>query len=481
MVKRLLSLLLLLLPAVLAAETVTVSSQADFDVLSARITTLAKSGAKEITVRFAKGTYQFKENQLEFKNLSASTLRLSLECEGAVFIPADLGSHSYGDVLLSLKDLSCKDRLSAPIQVKKRPEIVNRKSGLCRVMTGGKDLTEKDANGLYVILTQWYRSGRYPVQKIQGGYIYFTAQGVTSDGDPNHDIDADFKFEKVLPRYSLLDSRKAPANLHRGTACKFLTMFNCYIGSFRLHGARFLSNGGEDCLMQFYANDATSIEVSGCQFEHIHSDIIHVQRTNNFLFRDNDVEHSWRQGITVDYFSSGAEFADNRFTDTGLLMENSFCLQLRGGHFLVHGNVFKDFTYGAVGIGTHWKDPMPASASGVMEKNELFCTPSFNRYLMDSGAVYTWTINRDVTIRDNYIHDIGGYGQNRGIFCDDGTVNVHIVGNRVLRIRNFYCIDLRKMLSIESDPASAIRKVNVGNTLENNTVDGDIRFWNRDE
>ena len=98
-----------------------------------------------------------------------------------------------------------------------------------------------------------------------------------------------------------------------------------------------------------------------------------------------------------------------------------------------------------------------------------------------SASATTWTINRDVTIRDNYIHDIGGYGQNRGIFCDDGTVNVHIVGNRVLRIRNFYCIDLRKMLSIENDPASAIRKVNVGNTLENNIVDGDVRFWNRDE
>lgn len=481
MVKRLLSLLLLLFSAALAAETVTVSSQADFDVLSARITTLAKGGAKDITVRFAKRTYQFKDNQLELRNLSAAPLRLSLECDGAVFVPADLGTSSYGDVFLSLKDLVCRDRLSAPVQVKKRPDIVNRKTGLCRILTSEKNLSEKDANGLYLLLTQWYRSGRYPVRKIQDGYIYFTAEGVTSDGDPSHDIDADYRFEKVLPRYSLLDARETPANLHRGTACKFLTMFNCYIGAFRLHGARFLGNGGEDCLMQFYANDATSVEVSGCKFEHIHSDIIHVQRTSNFLFRDNDVKHNWRHGITVDYFSSGAEFVDNRFTDTGLLMENSFCLQLRGGHFLVHGNVFKDFTYGAVGIGAHWKDQTPVSTSGVMEKNELFCTPAFNRYLMDSGAVYTWTINRDVTIRDNYIHDIGGYGQNRGIFCDDGTVNVHIVENRVLRIKNYYCIDLRKRLSIEKDPASAIRKVNVGNTLENNTVDGAVRFWNRDD
>ena len=93
-----------MLPAALAAKTVTVSSQADFDALSARITALAKSGEKEIIVRFAEGTYQFKDNQLELRNFSGSSLRLALECEGAVFVPADLGTRSYGDVLLSLKE-----------------------------------------------------------------------------------------------------------------------------------------------------------------------------------------------------------------------------------------------------------------------------------------------------------------------------------------------------------------------------------------
>ena len=143
MVRRILSLLLFVLPAKLAAETVTVSSQADFDVLSARITTLAKGGEKEITVRFVKGTYLFKDNQLELRNFSGAPLRLSLECDGAVFVPADQGTRSYGDVLLSLKDLTCRDRLAPPVQVKKRPEIVNRKTGLCRILTNERNLSEK--------------------------------------------------------------------------------------------------------------------------------------------------------------------------------------------------------------------------------------------------------------------------------------------------------------------------------------------------
>ena len=140
--------------------------------------------------------------------------------------------------------------------------------------------------------------------------------------------------------------------------------------------------------------------------------------------------------------------------------------------------MFTDFTYGAIGIGTHYRDGIPASASGVVENNELYCNPDFTRYLMDSGAIYTWTINRKVLIRENYIHDIGGYKDNRGIFCDDGTVNVSIVGNRVLRIRNSWCIDLRRVPRVGKDPQSYIRTVNTGNRLENNIVDGKVRFEN---
>ena len=111
----------------------------------------------------------------------------------------------------------------------------------------------------------------------------------------------------------------------------------------------------------------------------------------------------------------------------------------------------------------------------------MYCTDGFSRYLMDSGAIYTWTINKDVTLSGNYIHDIGGYGDNRGIFCDDGTVNVTIVNNKVVRIRNSWCIDLRRVASVEKDPRSAIRRSNVGNRMENNVVDGKVRFINLDD
>jgi len=482
--KRFLLLLSVLLPVVLLGagkeSSVTISSQADFDALSARIAKLAKDGVQSIDVTFREGVYYYCDNQLEIKGLNAPSLRLSLHCSGAVFVGASEGTGSEYDAFVRLSDLSCKERLSAHVQALGRPELVDRKSGLCRVKTREKDVSAKNAEGLYLILTQWYRSGKYPVQRIQGGYIYFTCQNYAADGEPFHDPDSDYKYGRVLPRYELLDARTAPAGCHRSTASRFLTMQGCYLGSFSLSGARFIGNGGRDCLMQFYANDAVSIEVSGCRFESVHGDVIHVQRTSNFRFADNTLERLWMQGVTVDYFSSGAEFTGNRFRDTGLLMDQTFCIQLRGSNFHVHDNVFTDFTYGAIGIGTYYRENIPASASGVVEENELSCSSGFTRYLMDSGAIYTWTINKNVVIRKNYIHDIGGYKDNRGIFCDDGTVNVHILENRVLRIANSYCIDLRRVPKVAKDPKSYVKKINVGNRLEGNVVDGKVRFENDD-
>ena len=483
--KRILFLLTVFLPLALMGAgkeaSVTVASQADFDVLFARIATLAKEGVSSIDVNFRSGIYFYRDNQLEIKGLNSPSLRLSLHCSDAVFVGASEGTGSEYDAFVRLQDLTCRERLSAPVQVLGRPEVVDRTSGLCRVKTREKDVSAKNANGLFLFLTQWYRNGKYPVQRIQGGYIYFTCPNYAPDGEPLHDPDCDYKYGKILPRYELLDARTEPAACHRSTASRFLTMQGCYLGSFSLSGARFIGNGGGDCLMQFYANDAVSVEVSDCRFEYIHGTVVQVQRTANFRFVNNSLQHLWTHGITVDYFSSGAEFAGNRFHDTGLLMDQSFCIQLRGSNFQVHDNVFSDFTYSAIGIGTHFKESVPASASGIVENNELYCNPGFTRYLMDSGAIYTWTINKHVVIRRNYIHDIGGYKDNRGIFCDDGTVNVHILENRVQRIANSYCIDLRRVSKVAKDPNSYVKKVNVGNRLEGNIVDGKIRFENDDE
>ena len=99
--------------------------------------------------------------------------------------------------------------------------------------------------------------------------------------------------------------------------------------------------------------------------------------------------------------------------------------------------------------------------------------------LMDTGAIYVNTQNASLEIRNNDIHDISGPYDNRGIFCDDGTVNTCIHDNKVVRIENSWCIDLRRVLSVETRADSKIRRVNVGNRMERNQVDGKVRFEQR--
>ena len=134
--------------------------------------------------------------------------------------------------------------------------------------------------------------------------------------------------------------------------------------------------------------------------------------------------------------------------------------------------------------GLHFTAPMKYPASGIIERNEIFQTDSYRKeapqnLLMDTGAIYVYTQNTSLEIRYNDIHDISGPYDNRGIFCDDGTVNTYIHDNRVTGIANSYDIDLRRVLSVETRPDSQIRRVNVGNRIEKNQVDGKIRFEQR--
>ena len=470
-----------MLRLVTALVSLIVAGQSDFDALPGKLTAAIGSGAQTVEVTILPGQYFYREGHLAIRNVHRADLAVSFQAEGAVFIGDSSASDGYLDAFISLPSLSSADVLPECRQVRKRPEIVDRQNGLCRVRTREKSLSAQEADGTYLVLTQWYTSRIFPVRRIESGYVYFTADPLESNGNPAYDPDSDYKYGRVLPRYMVVNAKKAPRRLHRTSVSRFLTVSGSELGSFSWRGGRFLGNGGKDCLVQFYGVKADSLVLRQCLFEHIHGNVVQVQYSSGFHFLENQVSHIWKSGIIIDYFSPEAVVSGNTFEDVGLLMMQDFAVIARGSDFDIRNNLFRDFTYGAVGVGTYYRETIPPSSSGFVRDNEMYCTDGFSRYLMDSGAIYTWTINKDVTLSGNYIHDIGGYGDNRGIFCDDGTVNVTIVNNKVVRIRNSWCIDLRRVAKVEKDPRSAIRRSNVGNRMENNVVDGKVRFINLDD
>ena len=58
-------------------------------------------------------------------------------------------------------------------------------------------------------------------------------------------------------------------------------------------------------------------------------------------------------------------------------------------------------------------------------------------------------------------------------------MNLKVCDNTVLNIRDSYAIDVRKAHRVGRRRNSAIRKVNVGIVIRNNTYDGRLRLYAR--
>jgi len=96
--------------------------------------------------------------------------------------------------------------------------------------------------------------------------------------------------------------------------------------------------------------------------------------------------------------------------------------------------------------------------------------------LIDGGAIYIWTQNKDVLIRNNYIHDLDGPHGNRGIFGDDGVINVELDGNRVFRVHGGYAIDIRRAARVGHKKGSAVKRTNIGIRVHDNLYTGRVRI-----
>ena len=184
----------------------------------------------------------------------------------------------------------------------------------------------------------------------------------------------------------------------------------------------------------------------------------------------------------VDFTVDIQKHSNNLFENNGKEWNNTHVVLAKGANFLISDNVFRNFCYGAIGAGIWYKHNKTTYVSGVISGNEIYYTEDYYKdypkyTLMDSGAIYLWTQMDDVTIQGNYIHDIYGMEDNRGIFCDDGAKNVKIVNNLILRINNSYCIDLRDVPNV----VEFVPDCNTGNHCFNNLLDGTMRFYIKDK
>ena len=448
----------------LILTSILVSTQQEFDNLDHTIHEALSSRPRELTVTIAPGHYVFHDDHISLQAEKCPDTRLSIVGNGAVVEGSAPERNMTGFF-----------RLSRPV------EVVDGQRKLCRIRTG-KRLYGKGK--LYVQITSWYRVFKAPVTVIKGGYIFFTVDDLSRNG-LSYNINGDVTYGKQLPRCRLIREQET-----REPVTTFFKLTNCEFQSVSLSGMTFMRNTGgrteyaKDCLLRFYLCKFEGAEVRECVFQSLGSDAIHIAYTDgvavrNCLFQDCD-----RRGVVSFNHSGKSRIENNSFERMDVILENSPCVVCSGTDYQVSGNRFEDYGNCAVRAGLHFTEQMKQPSSGIVENNDIYQTDAYRKaaprnLLMDTGAIYVCTQNTSLDIRNNRIHDISGPYDNRGIFCDDGTVNTRIRNNVVVRIANSYCIDLRRDMSIETRPDSMIRLVNVGNRLENNEVDGRVRFEER--
>ena len=496
-------LLLVSLPA--WGETVYVDSQDSFDRLRATIDSLAGMRPAEICVQFGKGSYYFRERHLDFTGFTHPELTITLEGNGATLIGAGKDfvldatngrripydrDFTVEDGFVSLTRMETMALRDSVKQAFTHPIPVNPFKKLYCLRCREPDLSEQDARDAYIIFTQWYVGAVYKVKRIKNGWLYFYA-----DRKYQTHLYEELRYGRCNPRYVLYNQRsdqhpsvlagvlEAPDDetVHRCEAANFLTMDRASLRSFRMEGFRFLGDREGDPLLQFDSVLADSLVVTGCHFEGIKSHVILARSTDHFRVRNNRFEKCYLRGVHADYQSRDVEITSNFFRDHGMMLSTAPAVYCQADGFLVADNVFEDFSYCAIGLGTHYVESDKPYTAGIVERNEIYQTERFRkkpmRVLVDSGAIYVWTLNKDLVIRNNYVHDISGPHGNRGILCDDGAMNVTLYGNLVLNVdHNSYRIDLRDNYSVERKKRCPVPRVNIGNRMWGNWVDGRVRF-----
>ena len=499
---------LLLLPLTLLAKSmeVEIRSQEEFDRLGNTLAGALKGGFSEINVRIAKGVYYFRELHLQLLNYSCPGTVVVLDGGGATFIGSGedllLKRRKKGRYTASYDAYDWRhgvvetERLAdvppfGPLRRALGPvEIVDAKAGLCRF--AASEQAQRHPERMFVRLTSWYLAMMYPVEKIADGYVWFRASDLSRNG-AFYNVEGDRSYGGTLPKYQIVNSPEADVcwadgrlraarkgEYHICRASQFLQIGDCKFKSLEIRNFQFLGNSDLREVMMHVYRTTGDIHLHDCTFRGIRNHVVSVSGTKAVRITDCRIEGCYR-GFFRDYEdASGSRICRNTFRNNQLLFNNFMDVICRGKDFLVSENIFSDFSYSAIGIGTHFASEAKPVASGVVEKNEIFYSDAFrkepSRTLMDSGAIYCWTGCAGVIIRDNYIHDYTGGKDNRGIFGDDGTCNVTVSGNRILRIGNSFCIDFRRVESVETRADSRHKKVNTGIKMYDNTVDGTVRF-----
>ena len=489
-------------------KIINVRTQRDFDCLPEQLASVIKAGGTDnnILVKFSSGIFVSKERQILLGWMQAPNKRIRIVGENTVIIP-DGEVYQHGDKYHSLfsydNSLMCENK-DVPIwttchEAVGLVEVLNSKTKECRLKPKEALPFQSDYSNAYILIPEWCQTGVYKITGIKGGYIYFTADNLQISYNNGYVVNDDYNYGGKNIRYKLCNICKNDDlfRIENGKVClpeeikivregrisNYITIQSSSFKSIEISGIEFRGNKYVDSRPAIFVCDTKceSITIRDCKFIGMHGTVISIESTDNVNVTNNKFTDCHYYGVYSDNRCKGTIISSNTFTNMGKRMTCSFCITCKGEDYYVANNKLSNFGYGGIGIGVWHGHKQYRPSKGVVENNELFYTEDYltdvsDKCIMDGGAIYLWTKNDGAIIRNNYIHDISGVMDNRGIFCDDGARNYVIEHNVITNIYNSYCIDSRRVARLETQ----IGPTNVNNVIRDNIINGKIRFVGRE-
>ena len=208
------------------AGVITIVDQHDFDLLQNKIEKAIKAGDKDIVVTFCCGPYYYKDNHVLLRDVYGKDVTLRFRGNNITKIISAGKQYRKGDIYsggFSTKyvwlDNNLKDLFNwgQMYQSDRMVDIVNERTKLCRVHSPEFKLTSAtvDSNA-WLQLTEWYMSGTYKIEKVDGQDVYFTAHDLQPGlaAYNNYNVNYDYTVVKKYPRFRVCNMGDATAALN---------------------------------------------------------------------------------------------------------------------------------------------------------------------------------------------------------------------------------------------------------------------------
>ena len=458
-----------------------IQNQNDFDNLRSTIKQNIDEGHHDILIDFKRAKYEYSENHINL-SISNPDVNIIFEGNGSELTGKAIQNndrknpaYAYSQNGTPIDFWSETIELDEAVSHTDKPNIYKIKMPKIQANVGD-----------FIKISEWYLSSVYEITDIKDGYLYFSADYPYEVNVKGRDVNSDLNYGKVFPRCRIYHSISDNSISEHHPIC-FLNLSNTKINSLKLSDFSFsCSPVSKYGILIFYNLDTQHTIIKDCRFSDCKSLCIQLNNTKNVTIEECSFTDNFNECIKANDGCYRTYIVNNYFKNNGKEWNNYFDITVSGEKFLIAHNVIVNFSYGGIRVGNWWGSNKGGRVEGIVEYNELYYTPDYyasykQHTLMDSGAIYVATVNDDVHVRYNRIYDIAGAKDNRGIFCDDGTCNTKIYGNIVTGIKNSYSIDLRHTPDVEKDERYKFGKVNVGDLMMYNIVDGDIRFEGREK